>query len=132
MRPVLLLPRGSYDPNKYVKVAPSETRGDIDVISSPGYHREKALAVVAQVGGRQVLVPGGGVEYTEDLKDLVERMREEDQKTKGEREAEEKERLQAVLNRWADHFTRKIELHKRNPRTRPDPKHVIPKEKRFW
>jgi hypothetical protein len=131
-KPLLYLPRGSYDPNRFVKVNPVERRDDIQVIGAPGLHKEKALAVLAQVAGRPVIIAGGGEEWTEDQKDMVERMREEETALANQRAQESAERAKTVQEDWLKHFEMKIERHRRNHRTAPDPKHVIPKEKRFW
>ena len=135
-KPILYLPKGSYNPAKYEKIIPTEfaeeTRDNMIIIGHESYHKEKALAVIGSSRGSPVFVAGLGDVYTEDLKDILERMREDDAKTERDMIGYKKEKIKSLQESWAEHFDNKVKNHKANPRSFPDPKHIIPKEKRFY
>ncbi len=87
------------------------------------YHPEKAVAVQAEVGGQPLTVIGGGLDYTEDLKELAARTieRREQEMLQARKGEEEAARL-----RFQKHFESKLALHKANPRSFPDPGHTKP------
>lgn len=123
VKPILYLPKGSYDPNRFVKVNPyADPRETLAAIrTDPTMHREKADVVAGQVGGQPVFIVGSGEEYTEDLKDKFERYAEELTAEQAAREQFQAERAAIVQADWQKYFERKRELIRRNPVTYPNP-----------
>lgn len=106
-------PKGWSDPHNPV----TSRRSEMVVAHDPRDHKEKAAAVMGVVGGQEVVVVGGGAEWTEDQKDMIERMAEDEHRNAAEIVREAFERREAVRNQWLKSLDAKITHLKKNWRT---------------
>lgn len=73
-----------------------------------------------------------GTEHKDELLELGERLREEQRETKETRRVIKAEKSKQMLERAAEHIDKKLTAYKQNSVTSPDPKHVLPKNKRLY
>ena len=106
--------------------APVRFRDEIQALTHPTLHREKAIGVFVDVSGSPLFILGLGQEWTEDLKDMAEDYAAEEEKFASQRAVQVKERRTKFKERLADQLDEKLAHHKRNHRTNPlkDPRYA--------
>lgn len=106
--------------------------GPTEIIRHEKNHREKAQAVVAHGDSpdeKPTMILSDGNDYTEDLLEIAEKVREENRANKSSIEQEKKEDIKRFRDGMAREFQREIDYRKAHAVTaRPDRNH----EKRVW
>lgn len=127
----ILLPKGVRPPAptraghwKLVDTSTNWLKGSVTEVTRPDFHREKPMGIFVEAASptqRPLFIPGMGMVWGEELKEIAARVQEKNEKFAAELEATKEQRTQAWRQLLSDHLDARMGAHRRNHRTDPAP-----------
>ena len=97
----------------------------INVLGMAGSHVEKSYGVTTMLpNGQNVVIVSGGEDFTEDIKDQARRLHEEAKANAVADAQRHKEEAEAKRQQYLDFMQQKVDYHRKNPISFPDPGHT--------